>query len=144
MAQSDFLKIIEEQRKKKKEDRFSGTFLEYLALINENPDIVKTAHKRLYDCILEHGVDSIPDSDPRKQKIFDTLKKIKNEYQKKEFLIMHYNLKNTRLIWVKDQEALVNYVCKVEVGIDKQLDRSKHLDKFGLAFDIYAERKDSN
>ena len=80
----------------------------------------------------------------RKQKIFDTLKKIKNEYQKKEFLIIHYNLKNTRLIWVKDQEALVNYVCKVEVGIDKQLDRSKHLDKFGLAFDIYAERKDSN
>ncbi len=71
MSKSDFLKIIEEQRKKKKEEKFSGTFLEYLDLVKDNPETVKTSHKRLYDCILDHGVSSIPDKDPRKQKIFE-------------------------------------------------------------------------
>ena len=82
----------------------------------------------------------------RKPKIFDTLRKLKDEYQKKEFLIIHYNLKNTRLIWVKarHQERLLNYVCKVEEGIDKQLEPSKHLDKYGLDYDIYADSKDAD
>ena len=79
-----------------------------------------------------------------KPKIFDTLRKLKDEYQKKEFLIIHYNKQDTHYIWVQDQEALVNYVCKVEEGIDKQLEMSRHLYKYGLDYDIYDDSKDAD
>ena len=55
MSKNEFLKIIEDQREEKKDDRFHGSFLEYLELLKERPEIVKTSHKRLYDCIVEHG-----------------------------------------------------------------------------------------
>jgi len=82
---SKFLNLIEKQRKKKKEKRFEGTFLEYLNLIEENPDIAKHAHKRLFDAIEKHGVETIPEDDPRKKKIFndDNLKVY--DYFKEEF-----------------------------------------------------------
>jgi len=70
MSKSDFLKIIRDQRSKKKEVRFSGTFIEYLDHIRENPEIIKTSHKRLYGCIIEQGMEVMPDSDPRKSNIF--------------------------------------------------------------------------
>ncbi len=71
MSKKDFLNIIKDQRAKKKSKRFSGTFIEYLDLVKDNPDIVKTSHKRLYDSISGHGFDNIQDSDPRKLAIFD-------------------------------------------------------------------------
>ena len=70
MPKNEFLELIEKQRSEKKEERFSGTFLEYLEKVKDNPDIVKTSHKRLYDAILEKGVEVMPDSDPRKISIF--------------------------------------------------------------------------
>lgn len=70
MSKNEFLKIIETQRGQKKEARFSGTFLDYLEYVKENPEIVKTSHKRLYDCIVDFGVDVMSDSDPRKKNIF--------------------------------------------------------------------------
>ena len=79
-----------------------------------------------------------------KPKIFDTLRKLKDEYQKKEFLIIHYNKQDTHYIWVQNQEKLVNYVCKVEEGIDKQLELSRYLYKYGLDYDIYADSKDAD
>jgi len=66
-----FLDLIKEQRSKSKEDKFKGTFLEYLDLIQDNPSIVKLAHKRLYDAIVNNGISEIKDEDPRKRKIFD-------------------------------------------------------------------------
>ena len=67
MSDNDFLTIIKKQRDGKKVEKFSGTFIEYLELVKENPGIVTSAHKRLYDAIMEHGLDDIPDSDPRKR-----------------------------------------------------------------------------
>ena len=88
MAKNDFLKIIEEQRKEKKEEKFSGTFLEYLEVVKNNPDIVKTAHKRLYDCIVDHGVEVMNDSDPRKLKIFEGENVKVYDYFKSQFFGM--------------------------------------------------------
>ena len=68
---TDFLKVIEEQRSKKKKEKFEGTFLEYLELVRENPSIAKLAHKRLCDVIEGHGVSVMKDSDPRKGKLFN-------------------------------------------------------------------------
>ncbi len=71
MSKEKFLSLIKNQRKQKKTKRFSGTFIDYLELISENPDIVKSSHKRLYDALTSHGVEIIEDSDSRKNKIFD-------------------------------------------------------------------------
>ena len=48
---SKFLDLINKQRSEKKEEKFEGTFLEYLEKLQENSDIAKPAHKRLYDAI---------------------------------------------------------------------------------------------
>ena len=42
MPKKDFLKIIQDRRKNKKDEKFSGTFIDYLELIRENPKIVRT------------------------------------------------------------------------------------------------------
>ncbi len=85
---SNFLDIIKKQRKKSKDKKFEGTFLEYLELVRENPDIAKHAHKRLYDAIRSQGVREISDEDPRKRKIFDNEAVRVYEYFDKEFFGM--------------------------------------------------------
>ena len=71
MSDTDFLKIIQNQRKSSKKIRFSGTFLDYLECVKENPNIVKTAHQRLYEVLESHGVHVIDNNDPRKYNIFN-------------------------------------------------------------------------
>ena len=66
----NYLDIIKTQREEKKKEKFEGTFLEYLALVEEDPSLSDHAHKRLYDTITEAGVTRMDDSDPRKHKIF--------------------------------------------------------------------------
>ena len=59
MARKNFLDIIKSQRKQKKAEKFSGTFLDYLNLVSEDPTLVKLAHKRLYESILKEGVTTL-------------------------------------------------------------------------------------
>ena len=68
---SKFLDLINKQRSEKKEEKFEGTFLEYLEKLQEDPNIAKPAHKRLYDAIKQHGVETMDNEDPRKKKIFN-------------------------------------------------------------------------
>ena len=68
---SKFLDLINKQRQEKKEEKFEGTFLEYLEKVQEDPDIAKPAHKRLYDAIKNKGVNVLDNEDPRKKKIFN-------------------------------------------------------------------------
>jgi len=58
----------EESNKVKK---FSGNLIDYVEIVEKDPTIVKSAHKRLHDAIEEHGSYVMPDSDSRKFKIFD-------------------------------------------------------------------------
>jgi serine protein kinase len=67
---SDFLKLINKQRKAKKQEKFAGTFLEYLELIKANPDISMLAHKRLCTAIEKKGIGVMGDGDPRKYSLF--------------------------------------------------------------------------
>ena len=68
---STFLDLINKQRNEKKEDKFEGTFLEYLEKLQQDSDIAKPAHKRLYDAIKKHGAEKMDNEDPRKKKIFN-------------------------------------------------------------------------
>ena len=85
---NNFLDLIKTHRSSKKDEKFEGNFLEYLDLISENPDIIKSAHKRLHDAIVEYGVDRISSDDPRKRKIFDSDSIKIYEYFKNEFFGM--------------------------------------------------------
>ena len=71
MSKIDFLKLIKKQRSKKSKKQFDGTLLDYLELVSLDPDVVKLAHKRLYNALVNNGVEIIANEDPRKSKIFD-------------------------------------------------------------------------
>ncbi|MGL5647469.1 MAG: serine protein kinase, partial [Clostridium sp.] len=53
----DFRKFIQTDRDNREKEKFNGTFLDYLEIVKENPDIAKLSHKRLYDKISEKGVE---------------------------------------------------------------------------------------
>ncbi len=85
----ELLAAIKKQRKESsKKKKFEGNFMDYVEMVQKNPDIVKTSHRRLYDAIMAKGLHPMPDSDSRKQKIFngDSIKIY--EYFEKEFFGM--------------------------------------------------------
>jgi len=88
MSENNYLEIIKSQRDEKKREKFKGTFLEYLKLVEENPEITDHAHKRLYDAIVDHGQSVMEDSDPRKHKLFEGDNVKTYEYFQSEFFGM--------------------------------------------------------
>lgn len=85
MSKKKFLNLIENQRSKKKEEKFKGTLIDYVELVQQNPDIAKLAHRRLYDAIISKGFSVMEEDNPRKRKIFngDNIKVF--DYFKDEF-----------------------------------------------------------
>ena len=63
------IQVARENSNNKK--KFSGNLMDYIELVEKDPSIVKSSHKRLYESLVEHGVSTMPDSDSRKYKIFD-------------------------------------------------------------------------
>jgi serine protein kinase len=61
MNELDLPKLIRDSldQKQYQEEHWEGTFQQYLDLLQENPLVVRTAHQRLYDMVLSHGVDEI-------------------------------------------------------------------------------------
>ena len=70
-VKNDLLKAIQEQREATKKAKFEGTLIDYMEYVKENPTVVKSAHRRLFEAVEKHGIEVMPDSDPRKKKIFD-------------------------------------------------------------------------
>ena len=69
-SKKKFLDIIKTQRAVVKPEKFNGTFLEYLELVQKDPKIVKHSHARLYDAIIDNGYRDLDDSS-RKRKLFN-------------------------------------------------------------------------
>ncbi len=68
---SDFQKLIQEDRETRKKSAWKGTMLEYLELVRENPGTHKLAHKRLYDMINDQGTVEVDlEQNPRLKRIF--------------------------------------------------------------------------
>jgi serine protein kinase len=88
MSENNYLDIIKSQRDEKKREKFQGTFLEYLSLVEANPEIADHAHKRLYDAIIAHGTGIMEDADPRKHKLFEGDNVKTYEYFQSEFFGM--------------------------------------------------------
>jgi serine protein kinase len=80
------IKTTREETNKTK--KFSGSLMDYIELVEKDPTVVKPAHKRLFDAITEHGSYTLPDSEPRKNKIFDNEQIKIHKYFEGEFFGM--------------------------------------------------------
>ena len=70
-----FAEMIKEDRAERQQDRWSGTFLEYLELVREDPSIPELAHARFHERLIRDGVSNVLDSeDASVQRLFRVLK----------------------------------------------------------------------
>ncbi len=66
----EFIDLIHKDREKHKKLSFEGTFLDYLELVKKNPSMVKLAHKRMHDIIIEKGFEVLkPEENDRIRKL---------------------------------------------------------------------------
>ncbi|KPU46108.1 Lon protease [Oxobacter pfennigii] len=67
----DFREMIAKDRDIRKKQEFEGTFLEYLQIVKENPQIVKLSHRRMHDIITGKGYEVLkPEDNPRVKKLY--------------------------------------------------------------------------
>ncbi|MGL5676327.1 MAG: serine protein kinase [Cellulosilyticaceae bacterium] len=74
----DFLEMIQDDRKSRKGPKFTGTFLDYLHILEEEKELHKLAHERIYELLIREGVDVVKtEENPRLRRIYgkDILKK---------------------------------------------------------------------
>ena len=74
----NFKEFIENDRENKNKEKFEGTFLDYLEILKQDPRIAKLAHERMYDIILDKGVEVLKgEENPRIKRIYgnDTIRK---------------------------------------------------------------------
>ncbi len=70
MGSNEISDLIKKDRSERKHQHFEGTFLEYLGIVKENPEIAQLAHQRLYHLITKPGVEVIKtEENPRLRRI---------------------------------------------------------------------------
>ena len=87
-----FLKLVGEHREKKKVEKFSGSLSDYLLLLEDSPQVLKLAHKRLYDAIAEQGITKMKTSDERCHKLFGASELRTYDYFQDRFFGMERSL----------------------------------------------------
>jgi serine protein kinase len=87
-----FLKLINKHQETKKKEKFSGTLQDYLNLVEKDKDLVRLAHKRLYDSIFEKGVTKLSQSDERCNKLFSGEELKTYDYFQSKFFGMERSL----------------------------------------------------
>ena len=92
MSKSKFAELISKQRAEKKDKSFKGTFLEYLEVLEEKPEISNLAHKRLYEALAEDGIEVLDETDERCRRLFDSEKTKVYNYFKPHFFGMERSL----------------------------------------------------
>jgi serine protein kinase len=85
---NNFLDIIKNQRKEKKREKFEGKFVDYLNLIEENPESIKLSHKRLYESLLKEGCKTVDVDSDSYRDIYNGEKIRIYDYFEKEFFGM--------------------------------------------------------
>ncbi len=78
MATIDFEKLIKQDRQERKQPHFSGTLLDYLAIVKDNPKIAMLSHQRMYELLTRAGIEVIKTEEhPRLKRIYgnDTIKR---------------------------------------------------------------------
>lgn len=78
MAEHDIFSLISRDREERKNGHFEGSFLDYVEILKQNPEISMLSHQRLYNLITASGVETIrTDEHPRLRRIYgnDVIKK---------------------------------------------------------------------
>ncbi|TCO74558.1 PrkA family serine protein kinase [Marinisporobacter balticus] len=82
----DFSAIIKKDREERIKQRFEGAFLDYLKILKENPSLCMLAHQRMYERIMEKGVDTInTEENPRLRRIYGNEQIKKYNFFKDDF-----------------------------------------------------------
>ena len=55
----EFNSLIQKDRQERRQERFKGTLLDYLAIVKNDPDVTMLAHERLQRLITAPGVKTI-------------------------------------------------------------------------------------
>ena len=67
----DFAKLIQQDRERRQQQHWQGTFIEYLDQVKEDASLASLSHRRLHEMIDAVGLTEInPESDPRVQRLF--------------------------------------------------------------------------
>ena len=67
----DFAAIIEHDRTERQKLEWQGTFLQYLELVKQRPQLADLAHRRMYDMMADPGVTELDlEADPRAKRVF--------------------------------------------------------------------------
>jgi serine protein kinase len=67
----DFAKLIQQDRERRQQQHWQGTFIEYLDKVKEDASLANLSHRRLHDMMDAAGLTEInPESDPRVQRLF--------------------------------------------------------------------------
>lgn len=70
-SKHEFERLIQEDRENRESKHWSGTFIDYLEKVRQDPSIVKHAHARIYDMIVQEGATDINETDdPRVSRLF--------------------------------------------------------------------------
>jgi serine protein kinase len=80
MGSSELAELIKKDRSERIYHHYEGTFLDYLEMVKENPEIVQLAHQRLYNLITKPGIEVIKtEENPKLRRIYgnDILKTYK-------------------------------------------------------------------
>jgi serine protein kinase len=68
----NFLELIKKQRESSGKESWTGNFVDYLGVVQNDPKIVNLAARRLSDAIESNGVTKMSETDPRLKKLFDS------------------------------------------------------------------------
>lgn len=60
--ENNLKQYIQKVRRERKEQRFKGTFLDYVILLEKDPSIARLAHSRLYDIIAQNSTNLPPET----------------------------------------------------------------------------------
>jgi len=123
MSNKDFLKLIKKQRETKTSQKFKGTFLNYLKEVQDNPGIVKLAHKRLYKVIERQGVTTTDVGRDDYREYFNGEKLRKYKYFEKEFFgmeaVIHKLMQFLKSAALKGEESRQVLLLMGPVGAGK-------------------------
>ncbi len=72
MKSPNFLELIKKQRESSGKESWTGSFVDYLSVVQNDPKIVNLAARRLSDAIESNGVTKMSETDPRLKKLFDS------------------------------------------------------------------------
>lgn len=67
----NFKEFIQNDRESRNKEKFEGTFLDYLEILKQNPDLAKLSHKRIYDMVVSKGVEVLKgEENPKIKRIY--------------------------------------------------------------------------